>query len=1211
MVIAMAEGEVESITDIRIDDVPITNSKFIQSGSKQNLWYEVYTGTDNQTVSTLIKDGVSYDTREDVWVDPFQNNHDTDVGIPEIVYPWTDNHRLRGIAYIALKFKWDNNAYSGIPDVTATIKGRKVYDPRKDSTSAHYDSSLGTSSHRVDDASTWEYSDNNALCIMDYLRNDRFGKGLPNDAINFGEFAQAADDIEDFTVTPYTNGTAMQLFTMNAVVDTKNKIIDNINDMLISCRAFMPYTNGKYSLRIDKSKSSTLDVTADMIIDGIEILGSKKEDRFNLVKVNFYNKSKQFKEDTAIYPDEDSTEYQALLAEDNDEPLVEEVDIHSVNNYYSARDIARLILERSRKNTAIAFVGTSELMDLEIGDVFRITHPTPAWTNKSFQVQELSLNFDGTVGVSATEYDSNFYTYETSPIEVPYVGTRLPDPNDVSEVTNLSATAGTYIARDGKTIGYIDVSWDAPDDALISHYEVTHTHDSVTDTVNVSSTSFRIQPTKDEEDYDISVIAVNGMNNKSSSVSVSATTADIDTTAPAEPTLPDTDVLVGGNRQIALDWVNPTDDDFDVVQIQVSTTSTQPADTDILATVKTSYYIHEVNEHDATRYYWIRALDRTGNASDWVALGNATTATKLGSADLDSSVDDCIDQRIDAYGLGSAGDFDSQVAKFSKFGANPFTLDAVFDDFDHGNQDVTITITGSKTWSLYTTTDPRPNNEANNNFTLTLYRKKSADTTWTQVTQWTRDGASGIVGGDYVLGTTNTYHNGISVDLSYTDDSSNLDNNVDYDYKLEPSNIGSNYRFDVVLTVEVNEIGTNNLADNYVDSFTINDTTGLITLGRTNGLSDLTDSIAPYVSSQVSNLVDSAPSTLDTLNELASALGDDPNFATTVTNSIATKASKSGDTFTGDITAPNVYVGTPDNQGRFTVNGTETSYGFTTEHDYKVVVINEQGSLNQALVLGDTGTASGSTLLVYRYASAGSQPTTGAETWSQVLNLTGTGNLTITGGLTASGYNNSNWDTAYGWGNHASAGYLTTSTGVQQLSDASSLNYQTPSSRRVNPNASNPTNEHYAVMTYGNGGNVTGQLATHFVNGATYNRAYNSGWSAWSRMFDDDYHPNADKWTTARTLSLTGDVTGSVSWDGSANASITTTVANDSHSHSNYITSNANDTATGRYVFSQTSTTIGGSNLGNATILLAVLLLDGVLITMNCLVKVVRNTLAL
>jgi hypothetical protein len=57
-----------------------------------------------------------------------------------------------------------------------------------------------------------------------------------------------------------------------------------------------------------------------------------------------------------------------------------------------------------------------------------------------------------------------------------------------------------------------------------------------------------------------------------------------------------------------------------------------------------------------------------------------------------------------------------------------------------------------------------------------------------------------------------------------------------------------------------------------------------------------------YVTTAVSNLVDAAPATLDTLNELAAALGDDANFSTTVTNSIATKVSKSGDTMTGDLT---------------------------------------------------------------------------------------------------------------------------------------------------------------------------------------------------------------------------------------------------------------------------------------------------------------------
>ena len=56
-----------------------------------------------------------------------------------------------------------------------------------------------------------------------------------------------------------------------------------------------------------------------------------------------------------------------------------------------------------------------------------------------------------------------------------------------------------------------------------------------------------------------------------------------------------------------------------------------------------------------------------------------------------------------------------------------------------------------------------------------------------------------------------------------------------------------------------------------------------------------------YVNTQVSNLVDAAPTTLNTLNELAAALGDDANFSTTVTNSIATKLPLAGGTMTGNI----------------------------------------------------------------------------------------------------------------------------------------------------------------------------------------------------------------------------------------------------------------------------------------------------------------------
>lgn len=74
------------------------------------------------------------------------------------------------------------------------------------------------------------------------------------------------------------------------------------------------------------------------------------------------------------------------------------------------------------------------------------------------------------------------------------------------------------------------------------------------------------------------------------------------------------------------------------------------------------------------------------------------------------------------------------------------------------------------------------------------------------------------------------------------------------------------------------------------------DLIGDVTVDGTGG-----NTVTARIASAVANLVDSSPEALDTLNELAAALGDDPNFATTVSNSIGEKVSKAGDTMTGDL----------------------------------------------------------------------------------------------------------------------------------------------------------------------------------------------------------------------------------------------------------------------------------------------------------------------
>jgi hypothetical protein len=66
-------------------------------------------------------------------------------------------------------------------------------------------------------------------------------------------------------------------------------------------------------------------------------------------------------------------------------------------------------------------------------------------------------------------------------------------------------------------------------------------------------------------------------------------------------------------------------------------------------------------------------------------------------------------------------------------------------------------------------------------------------------------------------------------------------------------------------------------------------------------------------------ILDGAPSALDTLNELAAAIGDDANFASSVTTSLSGKASTNSPTFTGAVTLPsNTSIGT--------VSSTEIGY---------------------------------------------------------------------------------------------------------------------------------------------------------------------------------------------------------------------------------------------------------------------------------------------
>jgi len=125
-----------------------------------------------------------------------------------------------------------------------------------------------------------------------------------------------------------------------------------------------------------------------------------------------------------------------------------------------------------------------------------------------------------------------------------------------------------------------------------------------------------------------------------------------------------------------------------------------------------------------------------------------------------------------------------------------------------------------------------------------------------------------------------------------------------------------------------------------------------------------------FVQTDLANLVDSAPDALNTLNELAAALGDDANFSTTVTNSIATKAPLASPRFTGDVlvgtTSSTLYYNSTNTYNVSTAIKTDTANEVT-----ELALINGNNDFGSAIDFARTNSATNDV----RFATINAMPT--------------------------------------------------------------------------------------------------------------------------------------------------------------------------------------------------------------------------------------------
>jgi len=600
MALVLSEGEIDSVQTLFVNEHQVSLSGALTHGTQRTvassdsnffadsslITVQANLGTDTQTASAVLT--------------PLSS--------------WTSDHTLSGLAYLALRFEWNADKFGSLPKVQAIIKGRKVYNPNLDGTVTG-----GSGSHRADTSSTWEYSDNPILQLLDYLRNDRFGMGIANSYFdsNFADW-QTASDVCDTNITPFSGASEIDLMDSHAVVDTSVKAIDNVKNFVRGSRSYLNFSSGKYNILVESTGTASITLTEDNIIGGITVQSKNKNSRYNRVIVNFINPDKNYQSDTAQFPPVDETglataDQHATMKNDDGGLLLEgRFDFSMLTSPYQAQEMAEIILRRSRSSLDISLRADATALDLAIGDIVNVTHATPAFSAKPFRVQGMSINTDHTVSLQCSEHQDSFYTFGTQE-EVPLIpDTTLPNPFVVQTPTVL--VTDEVRARNEEAISVLLVNVTATD-LFITDFEVQAKKSTDSVFINLgrgSSSQFELVNVEDNVVYDVRARSVSSI---SRSVFVSTTHQVVGKTAPPQDVTNFSVNIIGTEAHLA--WTPVTDLDLSHYRIRhAKETSGATYANSVDIADKVSRPANTVVVPAMTGTYFIKAFDKLGNGSE-------------------------------------------------------------------------------------------------------------------------------------------------------------------------------------------------------------------------------------------------------------------------------------------------------------------------------------------------------------------------------------------------------------------------------------------------------------------------------------------------------------------------------------------------------------------------------------------------------------------
>lgn len=289
-----------------------------------------------------------------------------------------------GVAYVHAIFHYDSNVFSNAPNISLIVEGKKLYDPRTQTT---------------------VYSNNAALCILDYLLSED-GLNVTLNDVNVTSFITAANICDEVV---YTTTGDEKRYTIDGVVDTARAPQAILNSMCAACAGNLSDSGGIYSLHVGSYTVPTSTLTDDEIISDIKISTSiSNSSNFNAVKGVYVSPKNNYQ--PADFPAITSTTFES---EDKNERLFSDIKLEFTQSPSMAQRIANIALRRNREQVALEVTCNLSAYKYEFGDTLYYSNEKYGFNNKVFEVVDKSFNFDEivTVTLSLKETSASIYAW--------------------------------------------------------------------------------------------------------------------------------------------------------------------------------------------------------------------------------------------------------------------------------------------------------------------------------------------------------------------------------------------------------------------------------------------------------------------------------------------------------------------------------------------------------------------------------------------------------------------------------------------------------------------------------------------------------------------------------------------------------------------------------------------------------------------------------